>query len=113
MLVAKRRKPAQSASRGVVAVTAAERDRALAHAAGAGYAWHYGTLRGLGAHPAGRSAEVVWDEGVQSDGAGNVSDDAWDVLRLAFETTRRIRVLSALPAPAWAFDFQRVHVCSL
>jgi hypothetical protein len=82
-------------------------EAALAERAGAAFEWHSGRLTRLGTYaPGGRSVTIVWDEGGVSNQQGDITDDQWDVFRLAFETTGRVAVLSDRPADEWVYDYR-------
>ena len=81
---------------------------AQAREAGAGYRWHYGRVTRLGSFEAagGREVVIVWEEGGVSSQQGNISDDEWEILKLAFMTTGRTAVLSDEAGDGWASDFR-------
>ena len=72
------------------------------------FTWHYGTVTGLGFFSTGGGREVVilWDEGGTSRKQGGISDQEWEIFRLAFEGTGRIAVLSDKASPDWKFDYR-------
>jgi hypothetical protein len=79
-----------------------------AREAGAGYQWHYGRVTRLGSFEAagGREVVIVWEEGGVSSQQGDISDDEWEILKLAFMTTGRIAILSDEAGGGWASDFR-------
>ena len=81
---------------------------AQAREAGAGYQWHYGRVTRLGSFEAagGREVVIVWEEGGVSSQQGEISDDEWEILKLAFMTTGRIAILSDEAGEGWTSDFR-------
>ncbi len=79
-----------------------------AREAGAGYQWHYGRVTRIGNFEmaGGREVVIVWEEGGVSSQQGNISDDEWEILKLAFMTTGRIAILSDEAGDGWASDFR-------
>ena len=88
--------------------TAAEAvEAAQAERAGTEFEWHPGRLTRLGSYaPGGRSVTIVWEEGGVSSQQGDITDDQWDVFRLAFLTTGRVAVLSDRPGSDWMYDYR-------
>ncbi|MFN7961181.1 MAG: hypothetical protein U0002_07905 [Thermoanaerobaculia bacterium] len=72
------------------------------------FTWHYGKVTGLGffSTAGGREVVILWDEGGYSRMQGGISDQDWEIFRLAFQGTGRIAVLSDKPAPDWKFDYR-------
>lgn len=72
----------------------------------AGWAWHYGTVSGLGYFTTAGGKEVViqWDEGGASRMQGGISEAQWEILRLAFQGSGRISVIS--DRADWKFDYR-------
>ena len=88
-------------------------EAAQAQEAGAKFEWHYGRITRLGHFEiaGGRSVSIVWEEGGVTSQQGDISEEQWDIFKLAFMTTGRIAVLSdqegdgwmgrAWPGPTW------------
>jgi hypothetical protein len=74
----------------------------------AAYLWHYGTVTGLGFFEiaGGREVVILWDEGGASRAQGGISDQQWEIFRLAFEGSGRIGVLSERQGIDWKFDYR-------
>ena len=74
----------------------------------AALAWHYGAVTGLGffSTTGGREVAIVWDEGGATRKQGDISDEEWEIFKLAFENTGRIAVLSDKPSPDWKADYR-------
>jgi hypothetical protein len=72
------------------------------------FTWHYGTVTGLGffSTAGGREVVILWDEGGASRKQGGISDQEWEIFKLAFEGTGRIAVLSNQASPDWKFDYR-------
>jgi hypothetical protein len=83
-------------------------EAAQAKKAGAKFDWHYGRITRLGHYEiaGGRSVSIVWEEGGVSSQQGDLSDEAWEILVLAFKTTGRIAILSDLEGEAWKYDYR-------
>ena len=79
-----------------------------AREAGAKFDWHYGRVTRLGNFEiaGGREVVIVWDEGGVSSQQGNISDEEWDILKLAFMSTGRIAILSDESGDRWMSDFR-------
>ena len=79
-----------------------------AREAGAKFEWHYGRISRVGNFQVagGREVVLVWDEGGVSSQQGNISDEEWDILKLAFMSTGRIAILSDESGDRWMSDFR-------
>ncbi len=79
-----------------------------AREAGAKFDWHYGRVSRLGNFEiaGGREVVIVWDEGGVSSQQGNISDEEWDILKLAFMSTGRVAILSDESGDSWRSDFR-------
>jgi hypothetical protein len=54
----------------------------------------------------GPSVTVVWEEGGATSQQGDISDEEWEVYRLAFLTTGRVAVLSDMAGEGWMYDYR-------
>jgi len=83
-------------------------EAAQAKKAGAKFDWHYGRITRLGHFEiaGGRSVSIIWEEGGVSSQQGDLNDDTWEILTLAFKTTGRIAILSDLEGEAWKYDYR-------
>ena len=81
---------------------------AQAREAGVGFQWHYGRITRIGSFEAagGREVVIVWEEGNVSSQQGSISDEEWEIFKLAFMTTGRIAVLSDEAGDGWTSDFR-------
>ena len=79
-----------------------------AREAGAKFDWHYGRVSRLGNFEiaGGREVVIVWDEGGVSSQQGNISDEEWEILKLAFMSTGRVAILSDESGDNWRSDFR-------
>jgi hypothetical protein len=71
-------------------------ETAQAERAGAKFEWHYGRITRLGSYEiaGGRGVTIVWEERGVSSQQGDISDEQWDIFKVAFLTTGRVAVLS-------------------
>lgn len=84
---------------------AAEATRA--ERAGAEFEWHSGRLTRMGNYqPGGPSVTIVWEEGGVTSKQGDISDEQWDIFKLAFQTSGRVAVLSDRGENEWMYDYR-------
>jgi hypothetical protein len=82
-------------------------ESALAERAGSSFVWHFGRITRMGtSDSAGRSVTIVWEEGGATGQQGNLTDEQWEIFKLAFVTTGRIAVLSDMEGEAWTYDYR-------
>ena len=83
-------------------------EAAQAKEAGAKYEWHFGRVSSIGSFEAagGRAVNIVWDQGVVSSQQGNISDEQWEVFKLAFLSNCRVAVLSDEAGDGWMYDYR-------
>jgi hypothetical protein len=81
---------------------------AQAAQAGADFQWHFGRVTRLGSfEPAGgREVTVAWEEGGVTSQQGEITDDQWEIFKLAFVSTGRIAVLSDHEDEGWMYDYR-------
>ncbi|RMH38379.1 MAG: hypothetical protein D6690_00015 [Nitrospirae bacterium] len=80
---------------------------AQAERAGLNFEWHYGRITRLGFYePGGRAISIIWEEGGVTSQQGGISDEAWEIFKLAFRTTGRIAILSDEPKDQWGYDYR-------
>lgn len=103
-----KQKPAktwQAHGAGAEAVEAAQ-----AETAGAAFEWHFGRITRLGhSVVAGPSITIVWEEGGATSQQGDVSEEQWEVFKLAFLSTGRVAILSDRQGEAWMYDYRFVE----
>ena len=81
-------------------------DQAQAEQAGTAFEWHFGRVTRLGhSDVAGPSVTIVWEEGGVATQHGSISEEQWEVFRLAFLTTGRVAVLSDQESEDWMYDY--------
>jgi hypothetical protein len=86
-------------------------EAAQAKEAGATFEWHYGRVTRLGHFEiaGGRGVSIVWEEGGVTSQQGDISDEQWEIFKLAFMTTGRIAVLSDEEGEGWMYDYRFVE----
>lgn len=105
--MAKRRKEKgegyQNVSSGPVAS-----DDAQVQKAGSNFDWHFGRVTRLGNfEPAGgRGVTIAWDDGGVSSQQGDLTNEQWEIFKLAFHTTGRIATLSDEKGELWMYDYR-------
>jgi hypothetical protein len=85
---------------------------AQAEQAGVEFEWHFGRLTRIGhfGEVGGRQITVAWEEGEVTSQQGQISDEQWEIFKLAFQTTRRIAVLSDEQDDTWRYDYRFLEV---
>ena len=83
-------------------------DEAQAKRVGAKFEWHFGRVTRLGNfEPAGgRGVTIVWEEGGVTSQQGGLTNEQWEIFKLAFHTTGRVAVLSDLEGEDWMYDYR-------
>lgn len=81
---------------------------AQAKEAGAKYEWHFGRVTRLGHFDiaGGRGVTIVWEEGGVTSQQGEITDEQWEIFKLAFMTTGRVAILSDKDGDAWIYDYR-------
>jgi hypothetical protein len=81
---------------------------AQAKEAGPKFDWHYGRVTRMGNFEiaGGREVVIVWEEGGVTCQQGHITDEQWDVFKLAFSTSGRIAVLSDQLGEGWMYDYR-------
>lgn len=81
---------------------------AQAKEAGSKFDWHYGRITRMGSFEiaGGREVVIVWEGGGVTSQQGQITDEQWDIFKLAFSTTGRIAVLSDEPGDKWMYDYR-------
>ena len=85
-----------------------ELDASRAAQAGTDFDWHYGRVTSLGAIAIAdsRMVTILWEEGGISSQQGELTDEQWEIFKLAFVSTGRIAILSDQPAKDWMYDYR-------
>lgn len=101
-------KAAKDAGQQIRGTGSEEVEAAQAERAGAQFEWHFGRITRMGYHEAGggRGVTIVWEEGGVTSQQGNLSDEQWEIFKLAFMTTGRVAVLSDLDGEGWMYDYR-------
>jgi hypothetical protein len=99
-------RPADSPSGRMTRAGADELGASRAEQASTNFAWHFGRVTSLGliAMTDSRTVTVLWEEGGISSQQGEITDEQWEILKLAFGSTGRIAILSDQPAKDWMYD---------
>ncbi len=98
----KAEKAGQTRGAGAEAVETAQAEKA-----GAEFEWHFGRVTRMGhSEMAGPSVTIVWEEGGATSQQGSITDEQWEVFKLAFLTTGRVAVLSDQPREGWMYDYR-------
>jgi hypothetical protein len=73
---------------------------------GAEFRWHFGRVTRVGYYELRNAREVtiVWEEGGATSHA--ISDEQWEIVKLAFLTTGRIAILSDEEGEGWMTDYR-------
>jgi hypothetical protein len=80
---------------------------AQAEQAGTEFEWHFGRITRLGTFEVvGRAVTIVWEEGGTTSQQGNITDEQWEIFKLAFLSTGRIAVLSDKIDETWMYDYR-------
>ena len=79
-----------------------------AEQAGVDFAWHYGRVTSLGTIEiaTSRTVTILWEEGGISSQQGEITDEQWEIFKLAFVSTGRIAILSDQPEKDWMYDYR-------
>ena len=85
-----------------------ELDASRAAQAGADFDWHFGRVTSLGtiAIADSRTVTILWEEGGISSQQGDITEEQWEILKLAFVSTGRIAILSDQQDKNWMYDYR-------
>ncbi|MBD2245231.1 hypothetical protein [Nostoc sp. FACHB-888] len=83
-----------------------------AREAGSQFEWHTGRIIRLGHFEiaGGRQVTIIWDEGGVMSQQGEITDEQWEIFKLAFMTTGRLAVLSDQEGEKWMRDYRFLEV---
>ncbi len=87
-------------------------ETAQAERVGEDFRWHYGRVTRLGSYDVisdandRRSVTILWESGGLSCQYGQISDDQWEILKMAFMSTGMITVLSDQTGEDWMYDLR-------
>ena len=86
---------------------AQEVETAQAEQAGRNFQWHFGRVTRMGTFEvAGRGVTIVWEEGGATSQQSDITDEQWEIFKLAFMTTGRIAILSDGEEESWMYDYR-------
>jgi hypothetical protein len=85
---------------------------AQAEQAGTEFQWHFGRMISMGTYEiaGGRGVTIAWEGGGVASQQGDISDEQWEIFKLAFMTTGRIAVLSDEDGEGWMYDYRFLEV---
>ena len=83
-------------------------ETAQAERAGARFEWHLGRITRMGSYEisGNKGVTIVWDEGGVTSMQGEITQEQWDIFKLAFLTTGRIAVVSDQQDEGWMYDYR-------
>ena len=83
-------------------------ETAQAERAGARFEWHLGRITRMGNYEigGGKGVTIVWDEGGVTSMQGEITEEQWEIFKLAFLTTGRIAVVSDQEDDGWMYDYR-------
>jgi len=95
-------------SRGIRRAGSDELEASHAAQAGADFEWHFGCVTSLGTIGItdSRTVTSLWGQGGLSSQQGDLTDEQWEILKLAFVSTGRIAILSDQAAKDWMYDYR-------
>ena len=85
-----------------------ELEASRAAQAGTDFDWHFGRVTSLGTIGItdSRTVTILWEEGGVSSQQGEITDEQWEIFKLAFVSTGRIAILSDLLEKHWMYDYR-------
>ena len=85
-----------------------ELGEAQAQRAGINFEWHFGRVTSLGVYEIAnsRTVTILWEEGGVSNQQGEITDEQWEIFRLAFLGAGRIAILSDQADKRWMYDYR-------
>lgn len=85
-----------------------ELELAQAEQVGSDFAWHFGRVTNLGFVEItnSKTVTILWEEGGISSQQGDISDEQWEIFRLAFVGSGRVAILSDQDETHWMYDYR-------
>jgi hypothetical protein len=85
-----------------------ELGEAQAQRAGINFEWHAGRVTSLGVYEItnSRTVTILWEEGGVSNQQGEITDEQWEIFKLAFGGSGRIAILSDQEDKGWMYDYR-------
>jgi len=76
--------------------------------AGINFEWHFGRVTSLGVYEItnSKTVTILWEEGGVSAQQGDLSDEQWEIFKLAFVGSGRIAILSDQEEKNWMYDYR-------
>ena len=101
-------KKGAGSSRQIQSVGTSGVEAAQAQQAGVEFRWHFGRISSIGSFEiaGGRAVTIVWDQGGVSSQQGNISDEQWEIFKLAFQINGRVAILSDETGEGWMYDYR-------
>ena len=83
-------------------------ETAQAEREGARFEWHLGRITRMGSYEisGNKGVTIVWDEGGVTSMQGEITEEQWEIFKLAFMTTGRIAVVSDQEDDGWMYDYR-------
>jgi hypothetical protein len=80
---------------------------AQAKRAGINFEWHFGRVTSLGVYEitSSRTVTILWEEGGVSNQQGDITDEQWEIFKMAFLGSGRIAILSDQEEKRWMYDY--------
>jgi hypothetical protein len=85
-----------------------ELEAGRAEQAGINFEWHFGRVTSLGVYEItnSRTVTILWEEGGVSAQQGDLTDEQWEIFKLAFLGSGRIAILSDQEEKNWMYDYR-------
>ena len=85
-----------------------ELEAAQAQRAGINFEWHFGRVTSMGVYEIAnsRTVTILWEEGGFSNQQGEITDEQWEIFKLAFVGSGRIAILSDQEDKRWMYDYR-------
>ena len=101
-------RPSESTTGRISSAGSDELEASRAAQAGAEFEWHFGRVTSLGTIGItdSRTVTILWEEGGISSQQGDITDEQWEILKLAFVSTGRIAILSDQTEKNWMYDYR-------
>jgi hypothetical protein len=87
-------RPSESTTGRITSAGSDELEASRAAQAGAEFDWHFVRVT------------ILWEEGGISSQQGEITDEQWEIFKLAFVSTGRIAILSDQPEKHWMYDYR-------
>jgi len=87
-------------------------ETAQAERVGQDFRWHYGRVTRLGSYDVisnakdRRSVTIMWESGGLSCQYGDITDEQWEIFKMAFMGTGMISILSDQSGESWMYDLR-------